>query len=421
MPDIAEITITHIGHQGDGLGQLQSLGQDKPIAIPLTLPGEIVRAEIQAGKEPLQGRILEITAPSPQRAIPPCPVFGICGGCRLQHMKQDAYREWKRGMVNHLLAKSGFFVRVEDIFFTPPASRRRASLVAKKEDGKMLLGFHARESHAVVSVEHCAVLKPQLSSLLPALRDILGTVLDDGQSLTAHITLLRGAIEIVLSGHRFSDTQSEKLTLWASAQNITRLYTRIDENSENRILLSRHTFTARYGEHEVELPPHAFMQASDEAEAAMVAFVKPMLAGARHIADLFCGTGLFALSVHDKNKTMLAVDADGTAIHLLHHATQNLRGFKTMRRNLFREPLKAIELKTLDALCLDPPRAGAKEQCAEIVRTKIKTVVYVSCNSATFLRDAKILEGGGYTLKTVRAFDQFLWSQHVELIGLFVR
>lgn len=417
MSSTATLTISHIGHQGDGLATTDQ----GAVSVPFTLAGEEIRAEITSTKDFLQGRLVEVLKPSPARTTPPCPAFGTCGGCRMQHMNDDTYRDWKRDVVNHLLEKNGFAARVESVFITPPASRRRVTFAVKKEANGTQIGFHMRESHTLVDIRACPVLKPQLAALIEPLRTILNTVLETGQQLAVHATLLNGAIEIVLSGISFNPAHIQQLISWGAAHGLARLYARSDENAECSVLLEQTALRGHYGGHDVTLPPNAFMQASDEAEAAMLSCIKPHFEKSKSIVDLFCGTGLFALNLYSKTKTMQAVDVDGAAINALQSTAQTLRGFTTQRRNLFREPLKAIELKNADAVCLDPPRAGAKEQAAELARSKVQSIAYVSCNPTTFMRDARMLTQGGYTLTNIHVFDQFLWSHHIELIALFSR
>lgn len=417
MSNLRDLTISHIGNEGDGLAQTN----DGLVDVPFTLAGEAIRAEITQFKGHLHGKLVEVLTPSPARTTPPCPVFGECGGCRLQHMNDNAYRDWKRDAVNHLLEKNGFAARVESVFVTPPASRRRVTFAVKKENDKTHIGFHKRESHELVNIDACMVLKPQLVTLIESLRTILGTVLHNGQSLSVHATVLNGAIEVALSGASLNADQTKELISWGAAQQLAQLFTRADDNAENQLLLGQAALCGRYGDVDVALPPVAFMQASDEAEAAMLSCIKPLFEKSKSIVDLFCGTGLFALNVYTKQKIVLAVDVDGAAISALQTVSQNLSGFTAQRRNLFRDPLKAIELKNADAVCLDPPRAGAKEQATELARSKVQRIAYVSCNPATFMRDARILVQGGYKLTNIHAFDQFLWSHHIELIGLFSR
>ena len=411
------LTISHIGHHGDGMAQ----SEQGLVDVPYTLAGEEVTAELTQHKDHLSGNVIEIIKPSSSRITPPCPVFGECGGCRLQHMDDTTYREWKLGVVNHLLEKNNFIINADSLFVTPPASRRRATFTATKNATGLQLGFHKRESHELVSVAGCPVLRPELSRLIQPLKIMLNELLQLNETLSVQATILNNVIELVLSGKSFTQNHTKHLISWAVEHGISRLYSKPDDNAECQILLSQTVFIARYGETQVAVQPAAFMQASDEAEAAMLNSIKPFFKSSKEIADLFCGTGLFALNLHDKSKTILAVDVDGAAINALHSSTQNLRGFKTQRRNLFRDPLKAIELKNMDAICLDPPRAGAKEQIVEIARTKVCRIAYVSCNPITFMRDARILEDGGYKLTKVDVFDQFLWSHHIELIGFFSR
>ena len=411
------LTISHIGNQGDGLAKTEQ----GMVNIPFTIPGEEVIAELTQHNRHLQGGVIELVKPSPSRITPPCSAFEQCGGCRLQHLNAASYREWKLGTVNHLLEKNGLTVKADDLFVTPPATRRRVTFAAVKNNLGLQLGFHKRESHDVVSIDDCTVLRPELTVLIQPLRDALTHTLHVGDAISVHATALKGVIELVLSGKSSSDSHTQHLISWAAKHGVARLFIKPDENAQNQLLLSQATLIAHYGNVDITLPPAAFMQASDEAEAAMLKCIKPFFQTSKNIADLFCGTGLFALNLYDKSKTMLAVDIDGGAINALHSSTQNLRGFKTMRRNLFREPLKAIELKTVDAICLDPPRAGAKEQSIEIARSKVSSSAYVSCNPATFMRDARILTDGGFKLTKVEVFDQFLWSHHIELIGFFTR
>ncbi|MBY0429126.1 MAG: 23S rRNA (uracil(1939)-C(5))-methyltransferase RlmD [Alphaproteobacteria bacterium] len=411
------LTISHLGHHGDGLAQTEQGLVD----IPYTLAGEEVVVELTQLKDHLHGKVMEITKPSPLRTTPPCPVFGECGGCRLQHLNDATYREWKLGVVNHLLEKNGFTIKSENLFVTPSASRRRVTFTAAKNAVGLQFGFHKRESHDIVSIDGCPVIRPELARLIQPLKKVLDNLLQPNEALSIQATVLNGAIELVFSGKSFSENDDQSLISWAIAHEISRVYTKPDDNAENRILLNQTALTAHFGETDVMLQPAAFMQASDEAKVAMLNCIKPFFKSSKQITDLFCGTGMFALSLHDKSKTMLAVDVDGAAIDTLHTSTQNLRGFKTMRRNLFREPFKAIELKNIDAICLDPPRAGAKEQAVELARSKIGRIAYVSCNPITFMRDARILTDGGYKLLNVEVFDQFLWSHHIELIGFFSR
>lgn len=417
MSSAQRVIISRLGNQGDGLATTA----DGPIDVPFALPGEEITVNVVHGKDHSSGKLVEILKPSSARVSPPCSSFGTCGGCRLQHMNDAAAREWKLGVINHLLEKSNFSIKAETLFVTPPASRRRVTFTAIRDASDIRLGFHMRQSHEIISIRTCHVIRPELAALIEPLRAILMTLLTSGQELSIHATVLNGLIEIVLSGMVFSQAQTQQLISWAATNNIAQLYTKVDENAEYQVLLSQTPLIAHYGKHEVILPPAAFMQASDEAEINMLATIIPYFKSSKHIADLFCGTGLFALNLYDKNKTILSADADGAAIGALQVSTLNLKGFKTERRNLFREPYKAIELKTIDGICLDPPRAGAKEQCVEIARSKVLRIAYVSCNPVTFMRDARILTDGGYKLTHIHVIDQFLWSQHIELIGLFSR
>src|SRR5690606_15744113 len=177
------------------------------------------------------------------------------------------------------------------------------------------------------------------------------------------------------------------------------------------------------GKATMELPIGSFLQATEAAEAELAALVLEGVGRARSVVDLFCGVGPFTLRLAEKAR-VLAADSDRGAIAALEQAVRHTRGLKPvtgLRRDLFRDPLAPAELDSHDAIVFDPPRAGAEAQAREIARSKVRTVVGVSCDPASFARDAAILAAGGYRLESVTPVDQFAWSAHVEVVGVFRR
>jgi 23S rRNA (uracil1939-C5)-methyltransferase len=402
------LTITHLGREGDGLAQWRGKG----VGFPFTLPGEKISVNEQ-------GEMDVLVTPSPSRIAPACTHFGVCGGCRLQHGNADFIAAWKRGLVTHLLQKQGIPTVCEKIFTTPAQSRRRVNLTARHDGKAIILGFQRRESHALLDITQCPVLRPSLLNLITPLRGALTEIMLARQEAELQINDVNGSIDILVTGASFTPAQKTALATFAAAQHITRLCLQESIESEAEILLSAHPVTTRYGAFTVALPTGAFMQASAEAEGAMLDFIRPFMKKAKTYADLFCGSGLFALSFHEKGRKILALDHAGPAITALQEAARGAPAIKAERRNLFRDPLSAHEAQDLDAVILDPPRNGAEAQARALAVSRVPLIIYVSCNPHSFARDARILGEGGYRLADLHAFDQFLWSQHVEVVGIF--
>lgn len=415
MSETATLTIHHLGREGDGFAEWNGAR----VSVPFVLPGETVSARIEKSGKHQTGTLLEIVHPSSERSAPPCPHFGVCGNCRMQHAASALYQQWKRDLVRTALAKEGIDHAVAEMFFTPPFSRRRTRFVAERKNNQVLLGFHPRASHAVMDAQSCTVLKPELQRVMAPLRLLLQGMLTQAQRVDIQATMLHGALELVFIGVSFNRMQTAALAQWGTAQNITRITTRAQEHAPDEKVLETGALLAHYGTHQVALPPAPFLQASDEAEKAMLDFVVAHLGSPKKCADLFCGSGLFALGVHHENRHMLAVDADGNALAALRAAAQNLPHFTVQQRNLFKEPLLKQELKNLDCVILDPPRAGAAAQIVELAKAAPAKIIYVSCNPVSFAQDTKRLLQTGYRLTALKGFDQFLYSAHVEVIGVF--
>lgn len=416
MEPAARLTITRLGAHGDGLAR----HDDAHVSIPFTLPGEMVRAGLARGNHGLTGRLLEIETPSPQRRAAPCAHFTACGGCVMQHADDILYRDWKRGKVRHLLEKAGISHPCDDLFVTPPYSRRRAVFTATRKDTGVALGFNRRGSHELIDLQQCVVLRPAITALLPSLRMLLAQILKLNAHLDIHVTELGNVLSVAFMGSELDDAQERAATEWALQQGVGSLWAQ-NAKTGSRILLQQSPLIASYGDALVALPPGPFLQASNEAESAMLEFMRPFMKGVTHYADLFCGSGLFALSFSTKNTHVTAADADGRALDALRAASRNRPQMKVETRNLFRDPYLASSFKAMQAIILDPPRAGAAAQIQEIAKSSAPLVIYVSCNPGSFAADAAKLQAGGYALKALKLFDQFLWSEHVELVSVFTR
>ena len=347
-----------------------------------------------------------------------CRHFGVCGGCAHQDRTDADYRALKRGFVLDALARHGIETAVEDIVEVPPATRRRATLKALKSEGGVALGFHAAGTHDIADLYECLVLTPRLVALVPKLREMLEALLGAGEFAELRLADTDGGVDLSLRWHKTNDAATvTELARWAAKLKLAR----VARHGEALIELARPM--VRLGKAEMFLPSEGFLQPTREGEAALQTFVLAALSGAKSIADLFAGCGTFALPLAE-HAHVHAVEIDAAMLEAraaAARATSGLKPVTALKRNLFRRPLNESELSAFDAVCLDPPRAGALAQVRVLARSKVKRVAYVSCDAETFARDARVLIDGGYSLRRVLPVDQFLWSSHIELAGAFVK
>lgn len=406
--------IDAIGAQGDGVARRED---GASCFVPLTAPGDVVEAEFRADR----GRLLRIVEAGPDRRAAPCPSFGECGGCAVQHLEDNAYRQWKERLVVDALARSGLQeASVAQLWRAPPASRRRATFAVRKGNGETSFGFNQRRSGAIASVAGCVILHPDLHARLGALRALCEAF--PARAFDLAVTLCDNGLDINIAGEKIdylSMTETERLRAPLRAASAVRLCV------NSAVMIETAPPIVTFDGVSVAPPPGGFLQASREAEARMIALVRDAVEGARKLVDLFSGCGAFALPLA-KAMSVRAVDADRAAIEALSRAARSaqasgLNPVDAEARDLFERPLTAKELKGVDAVVFDPPRAGAEAQAAMLAQSAVPVVVGVSCNPASFARDAAVLSAGGYWLERVQPIDQFVYSAHVELVGVFRR
>ena len=413
---IETFRIARIAGQGDGVAETPA----GPVFAPLTLPGELVRAEVKDGR----AEAVEVLEPSAERVAPVSPHYGDCGGCSLQHWAAEPYLGWKREQVRLALARERIETEIEATVAVPAGTRRRLALHARRlADGRVVLGFKARKSWRLVEVTVCPVAHPALVAAFPALAKVAAAFLERPKSApTLHVTQTLTGLDVDVTG-------VERKTGGLSRDAQMRAIQAATEADLARLSLAGETLVmARqprvgFGPATVPVPPGGFLQAVPEAERAMTSRAVEAVRGAEKVADLFCGAGTFTFPLATV-APVLAADASAAGIAALKAGigtAQGLRPITAEARDLFRRPLSPFDLKGCDAIVFDPPRAGAAEQTAQIAQTKATTVVGVSCNPQTFARDARILIDAGFHLERVTPVDQFLWSAHVELVGVFRR
>jgi len=412
-----QLTIVRLGHRGDGVADTA----EGPVYVPYTLPGETVTVEPIAG-HPDRRHLLKIEAASPDRVAAICPHFGICGGCALQHWAAPQYRAWKRGLVVEALAQAGLAeaaAAIDPLLDAHGEGRRRAVFHAWRRTHEVIeVGFAALRAHRVVAIDHCPVLAPALAGAIEAAWAIAEALANERKPLDIQVTATKNGLDVDVRGSGpLRPAVIATLSAVAERHRLARL------TRHGELVLLRNPPVVTVGAAEVTLPPGSFLQATSAGEEALAAAVAERCGKARHIADLFCGVGPFALRLATKARVS-AFDADTNAIAALQKAAMATRGLKPVRaetRDLFRRPLMAAELREYDAIVFDPPRQGAQSQAQQFAASKVPVVVAVSCNAATFARDARILVDGGYRIEGVTPVDQFRHTPHVELVARFSR
>lgn len=352
-------------------------------------------------------------APGPHHQMPPCRHFPECGGCQLQHVDDVAYRGYLRSRVETALDQHGLVTDIREPHLSPPNSRRRASLRALKAGKSAIIGFNAAKSHRIVDMRENYILRPELVGLVGPMRELLGELLQLRRTAEVQMTVVDQGVDVSLKGVEPNGLAAmEALTAFCESQRLARLS--IDQGFGGETIYEPNPATVSLSGVPVAFPIGGFLQATADGEEALVNDVKDAVGDAGRIADLFAGLGTFALAA----RAPYAAEASRDAAAALKRAAPNMT---VEHRDLYRRPLARDELSRFDAVVLDPPRAGAEEQVAALSASPVRRIAYVSCNPATFARDAKMLVEGGYKLEWIRPVGQFRWSTHIELAGCFSR
>lgn len=397
--------IDRLGHQGDGIAP-------GPVFAPLTLPGEEVTGRLTGDRL----TEVKIVTPAPERVAAPCRHFRSCGGCALQHAAPGFIAEWKAGVVRQALAAQGIGADIGSVRTSPERSRRRAVLSARRTKKGALAGFHARGSDVVVEIPGCHLLHPDLMAALPVAEALAIAGGSRKGELSVTATLSAAGLDIAVAGGKPLDgplrialaQEAERLALARLAW-------------EGEVIAMRHAPEQHFGRARVVPPPGAFLQATADGEARLLAEVSTLMQGKARIADLFAGCGTFSLPLAE-GAEVHAVEGDAEMTAALDRGWRGAPGLKrvtTEARDLFRRPLLAEELGGFDGVVIDPPRAGAAAQIAELAKARVPVIAHVSCNPLSFARDAAVLIRAGYVLGPVQVVDQFRWSPHVELVAGF--
>ncbi len=405
------LTIARLGQRGDGIAETG----DGQVFVPYALPGETVRV-VRDGE---RGQLVEIIAPASSRIAAICPLFTRCGGCAAQHMEEGLYRAWKRQQIVTALQRAGVEAPVAEVVDAHGDGRRRVTFHARREGIGMMVGFMAARTHDLVAVEACPVLSPALARAPAAAQLVANRLGGSNKPLDIQVTASDAGLDVDIRGHGpAGDKLRLSLTDAAERLDLARL------SMHGEIVVERRPPQHRMGKAMVAPAAGGFLQATATGEETIAALVLAALPKkGKRAADLFSGCGPIAFRLAERMQVH-AVESDKAAMLALTRAaslTQGLKPIATETRDLFRRPLLEHELNVFDAVVLDPPRAGAEAQIRRLAASSVGTVIYVSCDVGSFARDAAILIAGGYALESVTPVDQFRYSAHIELVGVFRR
>ncbi len=435
-----EVTINHIGGRGDGVGKALFTHNhneaEHNIFVPASLPGEKLRVQpLSLTAQGIKARIIELIIPSPERNAPRCDAFPTCGGCRFQHWDEASISNWKQNLVISFLERANVPVgEMRPFYRSPPKSRRRASFHLKCLSEGAIVGFREHMGQHIIVPSGCVVLHPALIDLRAKLQKFANANFPTGFAADAHANLLdqrsgspnHGNICLYLdptSGVQpFSSDLLVKLGEWAVRMNLARLS--VADRGSPATLFAPEVPIISFGKVAVSPPPGTFLQATRDGESILQAAITEIAGSDRRFVDLFSGCGTLSLPLLDQASRLLAVEQSERALTALKAGADaaGLGGKVNVElRNLFDAPLVAEELAGFDMAILDPPRGGAAAQCQMFAHAKIRKIAMVSCNPSSFARDAAILIKAGFKLDWVQVIDQFLFSNHLELIGAFQR
>ena len=394
-----EETIIRVAAKGDGI---TATGRH----VAFAAPGDRVRAD-------------GVLVPGPHRATPPCRHFPRCGGCELQHLDEPSLARFVAERVLYAAEGQGL---VADLMapahLSPPMTRRRGTLRAVNGGGRPGIGFNEGGSHQVIDLKECHVLAPQLFALIDPLRGMLAAKRGK-YALEITLTLADQGVDCAIKGLELDGLQqTEALLDFCRYQGLARLT--LDQGYGAEGFWEPDPVTVTLGGVPVEYPAGAFLQATHDGELALAGAVRDWLGGAARVADLFSGLGTFTFALAGQSHVLAAEGARDAHLACRTAANRARLPVDAVHRDLFRNPLRAEELRGLDGVVIDPPRAGARDQVAQLAGSGVPRIAYISCNPSSWAKDARMLVDAGYRLAELRPVGQFRWSTHVELASLFV-
>jgi 23S rRNA (uracil1939-C5)-methyltransferase len=412
-----ELVVESLGGLGDGIASYGG----KPVFIPKTSPGDRVSVRIiHENQNGLQGEVVQVLSPGPQRQEAPCPYFSECGSCTLQQLEVQHYRAFKTRMLHSAITQAGFNMPQAEVLFLDAATRRRVNFQVNHTPMGLALSFFALRSRRAVEVKRCLILRPELEAMIPAMNRVLNTLDFSPHISTVGLTLADNGIDLSLSLKDCSllpvipDDLCREL-------GVNRISLRLGDGKP-QVVAQVAPVEMHLGSCRVALTPDAFLQATAEGQQKLTEAVLEGTAGSASVADLFCGMGTYSFPLCERAEVR-AFEGDAGMIGVMQKAVKahQVKTLQAQQRDLFKNPLSAQELQAFDAVVINPPRVGAKAQAEQLSQSGMGKVVMISCNPATFARDARILKMAGFGLESACGIDQFVWSPHLEMVGIFSR
>ena len=400
-----ELEIERLGHLGDGLA-------NGPIFVARALPGEIVSGDLNGNR--LEN--VRIVKSSDKRIASVCSAFKRCGGCAMHHAHPNFVSSWKQEVTIQALATKGITAKAQAIHTSPENSRRRAKLSGKRTKSGSIVGFFGKASNVIQPIESCKVLAPEILAIIPALELFTARFGSRKGQLGFWVLSSNTGVDISIEGiERFSGLDLEWMAEWAKINNVARL------SLDDEIICQHQEPSVVFGKVRIVPPPRGFAQATLHGEQALQNAVSCALKEADLIIDLFSGAGTLSLPIAEF-ANIHSVESDRVLLDAVEHGvrrTQAIKKVSTEVRDLFRNPIPHLDLAQFKAAIIDPPRAGAEKQVAQLAQSKVQDIAMVSCDPVTFARDASILCAGGYFINWLEVVDQFRWSSHIEIVAHF--
>jgi len=417
-PATATVRVESLGGLGDGIARLNG----KPVFIPKSIPGdELLVRIIHENRDGLQAQIETILTPGPHRIIPPCGYYDICGGCSLQHFSDPYYRDFKTRVLRNSITHAGYSNIPSEVTFISPSTRRRVEFKIDHSGAQPALAYHAPKSHTPVTIKNCLILTPELQSLIGPLNHALSQWQFTPTLYALSLTAADSGIDMLLTVRGELIPPMPDMKPWCETLGINRISIRTREGKPE-ILAQIKAVEMNLGGYSIPLPPDAFLQATAQGQELLTEAALEACDGNQDVADLFCGIGTYSFAA-SKLANVHAIEGDAGMVRAMQSSvkTNAIAALHASQRDLFKNPLKPSELSRFNAVIINPPRLGAKAQCEELARSQIKTITMISCNPATFARDAKILKTAGFDLVSASGIDQFVFSQHLEVVAQFRR
>jgi 23S rRNA (uracil1939-C5)-methyltransferase len=420
-------TVAGLTHEGEGV-----VHAGKTVFVAGALPDEQIRfRRIRRHRQHDEGRLLEVLAPSPERIVPRCPHFGVCGGCALQHLAPAAQIAAKERQLRDNLGRLGKVmprVWLAPLVGPPWGYRRRARLGAKyvAKKGRVVVGFRERLAPYVEAAEQCAVLTPPVGDLLPPLSAMLTLLTIRERVPQIEVAVADNAVALVLRVLEPPTQEDlERLTGFAQSYGV-RVYLQPGGLDTVRELTGPgEPLRYRLPAFNVELgfAPTDFVQVNGPVNEALVTRAVELLAPTQESAvlDLFCGIGNFSLPLARRTARVTGVEGEaGLVARARGNAASNgLKNAEFDVGDLAQLRPATWMQQSYSHVLLDPPRAGAKEVLGLIAQLKPARLVYISCHPGSLARDLGILvHEHGYNLEAAGVVDMFPHTAHVESIAL---